>query len=87
MIDDKKKVRWYIAQYSESTEDLEAEYDINYFDIDAFRIEFENTNSEFPMEGCFPIRWSNIEFLRKYMDQPPVWNFKLSSYFIESQAI
>jgi hypothetical protein len=87
MIEDKLKVRWYVAQYSELTEDLQTEYEITGFDLQAFRIEFDDTESVYPMEGCFPITRSNIEFLEKYMSQIPNWNFASSSYFIESQAI
>jgi hypothetical protein len=83
----KLKVRWYVAQYSESTEELEAEYEIIDFDLEAFRFEFDDTESDYPMEGCFPIARGNIEFLEKYMSQALIWDFASSSYFIESQAI
>ena len=87
MIEDKLKVRWYVAQYSESTEVLEAEYEISGFNMEAFRIEFGDTESVSPLVGCFPITRSNIEFLEQYMSQVPIWDFASSSYFFESQAI
>jgi hypothetical protein len=87
MIDAKYNVRRYIAEYSERNEDLLAEHELSSFDLEKFQEEFGETDPKNPMFDCYPIKESNTNFLKQYVDSEPVWDFEVKSYFIEAHAI
>jgi len=87
MIDERYQVRRYITEFSQSTEELLAEYDLCDFDLEAFQKEFSELNPENPMFDCYQVRESNVEFLRKYIENEPEWDFVNKSYFVEAHAI
>jgi hypothetical protein len=87
MIDSKYKVRRYIAEYSEETEKLLAEYELSAFDLAKFQKEFGEICPENPMFDCYPIKKSNVAFLKSYINEEPSWDFAKKSYFVEAHAI
>ncbi|MCY9826088.1 DUF7683 domain-containing protein, partial [Vibrio chagasii] len=87
MIDEKYKVRRYIAEYSEETEDLVAEHELLDFELDAFKKEFDEANPDQPMFGCYPVLAANTDFLNPLLVKPISWDFDKSSYFVEAHAI
>ncbi|MFT5677138.1 MAG: hypothetical protein ACI808_003090 [Paraglaciecola sp.] len=87
MIDSKYKVKRYITEFFEETEELIAEYDLGGFDLSKFQKEFNEPNAENPMLDCYPIKSENISFLKKYIDVEPEWNFVNKSYFVEAHGI
>jgi hypothetical protein len=87
MIDTTLKVRRFIAEYSEETEELVAEHEFAEFDLCKFKAEFGEVNSEGLMFESYEILEPNISFINKYVSQPICWNFDKSSYFVEAHAI
>jgi len=87
MIDEKFKVRRYVAEFSEETEELLATYDLSSFNLIEFQREFRESNARNPMLDCYSVHESNLEFLSKYMFKEPVWDFLNKSYFVECCAI
>lgn len=87
MKDIEYKVRRYITEFSEDTEELIAEYDLESFELKQFQIELGEQNDENPMFDCYPIKEGNVEFLRKYLRREPNWDFVNNSYFLESHGI
>jgi len=87
MIDSEYKVKRYITEFSEKTEELLAEYDLNSFELSEFQKEFNETNDKNPMFECYPIKPENVGFLKKYISDSPEWDFSSKSYFVESHGI
>ena len=87
MIDTEFKARRYISEFSEETDELIAEYDFRSFELKELQIEFGEPNSESPMFDCYPIKECNVEFLAKYLEKEPEWNFVHKAYFVEAHAI
>lgn len=87
MIDEKFKVSRYLAEYSESTEKLLAKYDLSDFDLVAFQKEFSEANPDNPMFDCYQVKKSNVEFLQRYIENEPKWDFANNAYFVEAHAI
>jgi hypothetical protein len=87
MIDEKYKVRRYIAEYSEETEELVAEHELLDFELDAFKKEFGEANPDQSMFGCNPVLAANTDFLNPFLVKPISWDFDKSSYFVEAHAI
>ena len=87
MIDMEYKVRRYITEFSEETEELIAEHELSDFDLKKFRHEFGEDNPDQGMITCYQITESNINFLEKYLASPIDWDFKRSSYFVEVHSI
>tara|TARA_B100001989_G_C24528971_1_gene460422 strand:- start:1188 stop:1451 length:264 start_codon:yes stop_codon:yes gene_type:complete len=84
MIDEKYKVRRYIAEYSEETEELMAEYYLSDFDLAAFQKEFYEPDPKNPMFNCYPITADNLSFIRNYIENEPDWDFENKSYSVEA---
>ncbi len=87
MIDTKYKVRRYIAEFSEKTEELLAEHELTSFDLEKFQNMFCVSDLNNPMFDCYQINEANCDFLAGYIDFEPSWDFKNKSYFVESEAI
>jgi len=87
MVDTEFEVRRYITEFSEETEELLAEHDLFSFELDKFQVEFGELNTENPMFDCYPIKESNVGFLKKYIAKEPEWDFVNKSYFVEAHAI
>ncbi|WP_290702410.1 hypothetical protein [Amphritea sp.] len=87
MIDTIFNVRRYIAEYSEETEELTAEYDLASFDLVRFQAELNEPNSEDPMFDCYPIQEINVIFIEHYMSHKISWDFNKNSYFVEAHCI
>jgi len=87
MIDSKYKVKRYITEFSEETEELIAEYDLDGFELSKFLNEFNEPHAENPMFDCYPIKSENVSFLKKYIDDVPEWDFVNKSYFVEAHGI
>jgi hypothetical protein len=87
MIDTEFKVRRYIAEFSQETEELIAEYDLCYFELKQFQTEFCEPNSDNPMFDSYPIKECNVKFLKKHLAKEPEWDFVNKSYFVEAHAI
>jgi hypothetical protein len=87
MIDTKLNIRRYIAEYSEETEELTAEYDLALFELSQFQKEFNEPNDKDPMVDCYPIKLENIGFLKRYIIDEPDWDFVKKSYFVEAHLI
>lgn len=86
MIDSQCNVRRYIAEYSEKTDVLLANYELDTFSLKEFQAEFKAHDGE-PMFDCYPIRQSNIEFLSKHVLTEPNWDFVTKAYFLEAHAV
>lgn len=84
MKDAKFNVRRYIAEYSEKTEEMTAEYYLADFDLRKFQAEFNEPNPDNPMVDCYPITADNVVFLKPYLATEPDWNFVEKSYFVEA---
>lgn len=87
MIDTKFNVRRYIAEYSEETQELIAEYDLALFELSQFQKEFNEPNGNDPMFDCYPIKLENTRFLKGYIIDEPKWDFVKKSYFVEAHGI
>ena len=87
MIDTEYKVRRYIAEYSEESEKLIAEYDLSSFELESFQREFGESDSRNPMFDCYPITKLNINFIKNHVEKEPEWDFANKSYFVEAYAI
>ena len=87
MIDTHFKVKRYIAEYSEATDELLGKYDLSSFELEKFQVEFGEPNIENPMFDCYPIKEKNINFLKGYIEKEPKWDFNNKSYFVEAHAI
>ena len=87
MIDTEFKVRRYITEFSEETDELIAEYDLASFELKQFQVEFCEPKSDSPMFDCYPIKKCNVKFLRKHLAREPEWDFVNKSYFVEAHAI
>ncbi len=87
MIDSKYKVKRYITEFSEETEELVAEHDLDGFELLEFQKEFNEPNAEDPMFDCYSIKSENISFLKKYITVEPEWDFVNKSYFVEAHGI
>jgi len=87
MIDDTFKVRRYITEFCEETEELIAEYDLASFDLAKFQNELNEPNKENPMFDCYPINKENVKFIENYISNNITWDFKKKSYFVEAHAI
>jgi len=83
MIDDTFKVRRYITEFCEETEELIAEYDLASFDLVKFQNELNEPNNENPMFDCYPINKENVKFIENYISN----NIEKKSYFVEAHAI
>lgn len=84
MIDTKYNARRYIAEYSEETQFLMAEYHLADFDLSKFQQEFDEPNPNDPMFDCYAITLENISFLKPYLNIEPKWDFVKNSYFVEA---
>jgi len=87
MIDKKYKVRRYITEFSEKTEELLAEYELSSFDLKKFQAELGETDKENSMVDCYPIHEKSIVFMKSFLSCEPKWDFKNKSYFVEAHAI
>jgi len=87
MIDSKFQVRRYIAEFSEINEKCLAEYELSGFDLELFQKEFGVTEPDNPMFESYPIKKSNIEFIKKFINTEPNWDFINKSYFVDAYAI
>ena len=87
MIDTQFKVRRYITEFSEETEELRAEYELSTFDLPAFQLEFDEPIIEDPMFDCYPVKEKNVAFLKTYLAEEPEWDFVSKSYYVEAHAI
>jgi hypothetical protein len=87
MIDTQYSVRRFIAEYSEETEELLAEYELSSFELIEFQAEFNETNPRDPMFDCYSIKKENVEFIKSHIVQEPEWDFVNKSYFVEAHII
>lgn len=87
MIDPKYKVRRYISEFSNTSDKLLSEYDLSDFNLSEFQKEFGESDLKNPMYASYPIRQSNVAFLKNYINKEPNWDFNEKSYFVESHAI
>ncbi len=87
MIDSKYKVKRYITEFSEETEELISEHDLVDFELSKFQKEFNEPNSENPMFDCYEVKPENIGFLKNYIANEPDWDFVNKSYFVEAHGI
>ncbi|AUD77897.1 hypothetical protein CW740_01050 [Kangiella profundi] len=87
MIDSTYKVRRYISEFCNHSDQLLAEYDLRSFDLHKFQNEFGVIDMKNPMFDCYPLHWSNIPFMKAYLSLEPEWDFVNKSYFVESQSI
>jgi hypothetical protein len=83
MIEEKTKVRRYVAEFSEETEELLVTYELSSFNLIEFQREFRESNPRNPMFDSYSINEFNLEFLSKYMFKEPVWDFLNKSYCVE----
>lgn len=89
MIDTEFKVKRYITEFSNNTDELIAKYDLEFFELKQFQLElcdpkFCESKTQCPMFACYPIKKRNLEFLKKYLAQEPEWDFVNNSYFLEA---
>lgn len=87
MIDSTYQVRRYIAEFSEITEKCIAEYDLSSFELELFQNEFGVSEPDNPMFECYPIKESNIDFIKNFINTEPNWDFTNKAYFIDTHAI
>ena len=87
MIDEIFKVRRYISEFSEETEELIAEYDLASFSLARFQAELSQSSFESPMFDSYPIQENNVKFIEGYMGYKIAWDFDNKSYFVEANAI
>lgn len=87
MIDTKLSVRRYVTEFSNSTDELIAEYELDSFDMTEFRVWFKVPTSGNPMFESYPILAENVEFIENYMGIKPEWDFEMNSYFVEAVSI
>ncbi len=86
MIDIKFSIKRYVSEFSNETEELISEYDLETFDLVSFQAEFKEASLENPMVDCFPILETNIRFIESYLDNTPNWDFEKNSYFVEAKS-
>lgn len=84
MFDSEHKVTRYVAEYSATSEELTAEYELSAFDLIEFQREFNAPNADDPMYDCYEIKAEHTAFLKAYLNKPPIWDFDASCYFVES---
>lgn len=87
MIDAAYKVRRYISEFRDETEELSAEYNLVSFNLAKFQIEFNESNCKNPMFDSYPIEEVNVKFIEAYISEKIDWDFNKKSYFIEAHAI
>ena len=87
MIDSKYKVRRFIAEYSDTTDELLEKYKLSDFELKLFQKEFLKSSLDNPMFDCYQIAEKNIIFLKNYIQNEPDWNFSENSYFLEAVAL
>lgn len=87
MIDYVLEVRRYLTEYSNETEELIAEYDLQSFDLKLFQTEFCGPDRDNQMFDCYSIKESNVKFLKMHLVKEPEWDFVEKSYFVEAHAI
>lgn len=86
MIDTELIVRRYIAEYSNDSEELTAEYELTAFDLSKFQAEFNEPNPRDPMFDCYEITEGNVEFIEKYLGVDVCWDFASKCYFVEASC-
>jgi hypothetical protein len=87
MIDTKYQVRRYITEFSEIAEKLLAEYELSDFDLEKFQKEFGVLDPENPMFDCYPIKKSNVDFIKNFIHEEVNWDFVDKCYFVEAHTI
>jgi len=75
-----------VRVYSDATDKLVDEVDIEISDLERFRAEFEVLNESDPMVECYPIRKENIKFIGAYLKSELSWDFENYSYFVETDT-
>ncbi|TBW48719.1 hypothetical protein EZI54_20730 [Marinobacter halodurans] len=86
MIDKEFGVRRFVTEYSNETEELLAEYELEAFELAAFQSKFGASNED-PMFDCYEIGQQHVAFLKQYLAMIPVWDFSRSSYYVEASAV
>ena len=82
----KHNVERLINVFSEETEEYVQEIKLKEFDLKAFQKEFGILDAANPMYDCYQIKEKNINFIKKYLNESVVWDFKKYSYFIEANG-
>lgn len=85
MIDETYNVRRYVAEYSENTDELLADYELETFELKQFQVEFCENRDE-PMFCCYPITVSKVDFMEGYLKEKINWDFANKAYFLEAST-
>jgi len=86
MVDETYNVRRFVAEYSETTDELLAEHELETFNLKQFQAEFDANNDD-PMFYCYSITASKADFIEKYLRKKIEWEFTLKAYFLEAEAV
>jgi len=77
----------FVAEYSNESEFLRARHMLARFDIAAFQRVFGVSEAADPMYDCYEVTQENVRFLSDFLAAPVDWDFSMSSYYVEAEAV
>lgn len=85
MVNETYNVRRYISEYSKTTNELLADYELETFNLKQFQAELDTGDDE-PMFCCYPITVSKIDFIERCTKEKVKWDFVTKAYFLEAHS-
>ncbi|RKZ68467.1 MAG: hypothetical protein DRQ48_08685 [Gammaproteobacteria bacterium] len=76
----------FIRVYSNKTDKLISEVDVQSFDLMKFQNLFGVNDTENPMFDCFEVTPEIAGAIEAHLSSKPDWNFSAYSYFLETDA-